>query len=219
MFVDVVSDIVCPWCFLGRKRLLKAVNALKEQKIILRWKPFQLNPEMPQSGKPYQAHMKTALGSKNAVDEAERALVALGEDEDIAFDFEAIKIAPNTLNTHRVIYWAEQDAPGTQDKLVGELFSRYFEQGQDISSIDVLVDAANISGMRGDVIGKLLQADIDKDTIQQDIAMARKIGVQGVACFIIDQKFVVMGAQPTDVLIDVIQQTANGFELGTAEDR
>lgn len=219
IYIDIVSDLVCPWCYLGRKRLFKALDSLAGVDTQLNWKPFQLNPQMPIGGKPYQLHMKSILGSQSAVDEAEKTLSELGEIDGIMFDFEAIQIAPNTLDAHRVVYWASQDANGIQDKLVAELFSRYFEQGQNIGEHAVLVDAAAAVGMRADVVEKLLQTAIDRDTITQDIMTASNIGVRGVPCFILDQKFVIMGAQPTEVLADAIQQIADGFEPGTAEDR
>ncbi len=219
IYINMVGDLVCPWCFLGRKRLLKAISSLPNIDIRLLWKPFQLRPDMPPLGKPYQQHMKTVLGSQDAVDEAERSLIELGNQEDIEFDFAAIKIAPNTLNAHRVVYWAEQDQPDTQNKLIDELYSRYFEQGQNIGDKSILVDAAGAVGMRADVIEKLLNTEIDCDTLQQDCGKAYQIGVRGVPCFIIDQKYVIMGAQPQEVLADAIQQIADGFEPGHTEDR
>ncbi|MHC5307298.1 DsbA family oxidoreductase [Bartonella sp. LJL80] len=219
IYIDIVSDLVCPWCYLGRKRLFKALDSLAGVETQLNWKPFQLTSQMPIGGKPYQLHMKSILGSQSAVDEAEKTLSELGEIDGIMFDFEAIQIAPNTLDAHRVVYWASQDANGIQDKLVAELYSRYFEQGQNIGDHAVLVDAAAAVGMRADVVEKLLQTAIDRDTITQDIMTASNIGVRGVPCFILDQKFVIMGAQPTEVLADAIQQIADGFEPGTAEDR
>lgn len=217
--IDVIADIVCPWCFLGRKRLEKAIALLPEIDIRVSWKPFQLSPEIPSAGKPYQDHMRSVLGSRDAVDESERTLIALGEEDGIAFDFNAISRMPNTLDAHRVIYWASQDKEGVQDRLVGELFSRYFEQGQDIGKPEVLIEAASTSGMQGNVVGKLLTTDIDRNTIIEDIVGAQYIGVRGVPSFIVDKKFVVMGAQPVDILADAIQQTADGFEPGAAEDR
>lgn len=219
IMIDVIADIVCPWCFLGRKRLEKAITLLPEFDINVHWKPFQLSPEIPQQGKPYQEHMRAILGNRDAVDEAERTLIALGEEDGIAFDFSAIARMPNTLDAHRVIYWAAQDENGVQDALVGELFSRFFEQGQDIGKAEILVEAAAAAGMKARVVEKLLTTDIDRDTIQQDITGAHYIGVRGVPCFIVDKKFVVMGAQPIELLADAIQQTADGFEPGTVEDR
>lgn len=219
IYINMISDLVCPWCFIGRKRLLSAIKSLPEINIKLRWTPFQLYPNMKPEGVPYSLHMKKILGSQDAVDETERTLIDLGKQEDIEFDFSAITKEPNSLDAHRVVYWAAQDKEKTQEKLIDELFSRFFEQGQNIGDRAVLVDAAKSIGMRGDVVDKLLQTSIDKDTIKQDSAHSYYIGIRGVPSFILDQKYVVMGAQPTEVLADTIEQIADGFEPGSSEDR
>lgn len=219
IYINMISDLVCPWCFIGRKRLLSAIKSLPEINIKLRWTPFQLYPNMKPEGVPYSLHMKKILGSQDAVDETERTLIDLGKQEDIEFDFSAITKEPNSLDAHRVVYWAAQDKEKTQEKLIDELFSRFFEQGQNIGDRAVLVDAAKSVGMRGDVVDKLLQTSVDKDTIKQDSAHSYYIGVRGVPSFILDQKYVVMGAQPTEVLADTIEQIADGFEPGSSEDR
>ena len=219
IYINMISDLVCPWCFIGRKRLFKAIAALPEITIKLSWTPFQLYPNMKPEGIPYPIHMKKVLGNQNAIDETERTLIELGKQEDIEFDFAAIKTEPNSLDAHRVVYWASQDKKGIQEKLIAELFSRFFEQGQNIGDHAILVDAAKSVGMRFDVVEKLLETDIDKDTIKQDSAHSYYIGVRGVPSFIIDKKYVVMGAQPTEVLIDTIEQIADGYEPGASEDQ
>lgn len=217
--IDVVSDVVCPWCFLGRKRLEQALATVPDVDAEVRWRPYQLDPTLPPQGKDRQAYMREKFGNGSKIDDIHRQLTELGEENGIVFDFEAITRAPNTLDAHRLIHWAAQAAPGTQDKLVGTLFSLYFEQGQDIGDHEVLVDAAASVGMDGAVVARLLQSEADKATIREEIDTANRIGVRGVPCFIIDQKFAVMGAQTPDVLADAIQQTAEGFEPGIAEDR
>ncbi|WP_297323200.1 DsbA family oxidoreductase [uncultured Bartonella sp.] len=219
IYINMISDLVCPWCFIGRNRLIKAIKCLPEIEVKLRWTPFQLYPDLPAEGVPYQLHMKKILGSQNAIDETERTLIELGKQEEIEFDFASIKTEPNSLDAQRVVYWAAQDKERTQDKLIVELFSRFFEQGQNIGNHAVLVEAAGKAGMRADVVEKLLQTPIDKDTVKQDCAHAYHIGVRGIPCFIIDQKYVVMGAQPVEVLTDAIKQIADGFEPGSAQDR
>ncbi len=217
--IDVVSDVVCPWCFLGRKRLHNALAMLPDIEATIRWRPYQLDATLPPQGKDRTTYMREKFGNSSKVDDIHKQLTALGEESGIIFDFEAITRAPNTLDAHRLIYWADQAAPGTQDKLVGTLFSLYFEQGQDIGDHEVLVDAAASVGMDGAVVARLLQGDADKTTIREEIDTATRIGVQGVPCFIIDQKYAVMGAQSADLLADAIRQTAEGFEPGIAEDR
>lgn len=217
--IDVVSDVVCPWCFLGRKRLENALAMLPDVEAEIRWRPFQLDPTLPPQGKDRQAYMREKFGNGSKIDDIHKQLTELGEENGIVFDFEAITRAPNTLDAHRLIHWAAQAAPDTQNKLVGTLFSLYFEQGQDIGDHEVLVDAAASVGMDAAVVARLLESDADKATIREEIDAANRIGVRGVPCFIIDQKYAVMGAQNADVLADAIRQTAEGFEPGISEDR
>lgn len=217
--IDVVSDVVCPWCFLGRKRLENALAMLPDVEAEIRWRPFQLDPTLPPQGKDRQAYMREKFGNGSKIDDIHKQLTELGEENGIVFDFEAITRAPNTLNAHRLIHWAAQAAPDTQNKLVGTLFSLYFEQGQDIGDHEVLVDAAASVGMDAAVVARLLESDADKATIREEIDTANRIGVRGVPCFIIDQKYAVMGAQTADALADAIRQTAEGFEPGISEDR
>ena len=217
--IDVISDVVCPWCFLGYKRLQKALEIIAPLETLIRWHPYQLDPALPPQGKDRSAYLKEKFGSTSQSDDVHRQLVSLGKADDIEFDFDAIAIAPNTLDAHRVIHWAAQAGPGIQDRVVGGLFSRYFEQGENIGDPAILVQAATESGMQGAVVARLLESDIDRDTVHSEIVMAGKIGVRGVPCFIIDSKYVVMGAQAAEVLADAIQQIADGFEPGTTEDR
>lgn len=217
--IDVVSDVVCPWCFLGRKRLINALSMLPDIEASIRWRPYQLDPSLPPQGKDRHIYMREKFGNSSKIDDIHKQLTELGEESGIIFDFEVITRAPNTLDAHRLIHWADQAGPGIQDKIVGNLFSLYFEQGQDIGDTEVLVDAAASVGMDGAVVARLLQGDADKATIREEIDTAARIGVQGVPCFIIDQKYAVMGAQSADLLADAIRQTAEGFEPGIAEDR
>ncbi|WP_265975371.1 DsbA family oxidoreductase [Brucella intermedia] len=217
--IDVVSDVVCPWCFLGRKRLEAALAMVPDVEAEVRWRPFQLDPTLPPQGKDRQAYMREKFGTGGKIDDIHKQLTELGEENGIVFDFDAIARAPNTLDAHRVIHWAAQAAPDMQDRMVGLLFSLYFEQGQDIGDHEVLVDAAASVGMDAAVVARLLQSDADKATIREEIDTANRIGVRGVPCFIIDQKYAVMGAQSAAVLADAIRQTAEGFEPGIAEDR
>ncbi len=217
--IDVVSDVVCPRCFLGRKRLEQALELTPEVDAEVRWRPYQLDPSLPSQGKDRQAYMREKFGTGSKIDDIHKQLTELGEENDIVFDFEAITRAPNTLDAHRLIHWAAQAGPGLQDKLVGRLFSLYFEQGQDIGDHEVLIDAAASVGMEAPIVARLLQSEADKATIREEIDTANRIGVRGVPCFIIDQKYAVMGAQSASALADAIQQTAEGFEPGISEDR
>ena len=217
--IDVVSDVVCPWCYVGRMQLKKALSFLPDIEVDIRWRPYQLDPTLPPQGKDRQTYLREKFGSDDRVDEIHRQLAQIGEGVGIDFDFEAITRSPNTFDAHRLVHWAAQASSDAQDMVVGTLFSFYFEQGLDIGDHEVLVDASASAGMEAPIVARLLQSDADKDTIRADIDTANRIGVRGVPCFILDQKYAVMGAQPAEILADAIRQTAEGFEPGNAADR
>lgn len=183
------------------------------------FKPYLLNPDMPAAGRPYQAYLRQKLGGAEEIAATHDTLRKLGGEVEIEFDFEAIETMPDTLDAHRLVYWAGQAEAGTQTQVVEELFSRFFEQGQNIADHAVLIDAAAESGMRADVVEKLLQTDIDRQTIRDDAALAQKLGVRGVPCYIADKKYAIMGAENTEMLADTFRQIANGFAPVQAEDR
>lgn len=126
--IDVVSDVVCPWCFLGRKRLESALALNPDLDVTVNWRPFQLDPTIPRQGKDRNRYMQEKFGSSDRIFEIHQQLIELGKEAGIEFDFEAIEISPNTLDAHRLIRWASQAKPNVQDKVVGILFSYYFEQ-------------------------------------------------------------------------------------------
>ncbi|MEP7455424.1 DsbA family oxidoreductase [Phyllobacterium sp. SB3] len=210
--IDVVSDVVCPWCFLGRKRLENALTMNPDLEVTVNWRPFQLDPTIPRQGKDRNRYMQDKFGSSDKIFEIHQQLVELGKEEGIEFDFEAIEIAPNTLDAHRLIRWASQANPNVQDEVVGILFSYYFEQGKNIGDPQILLEAAEEAGMDGAIVASLLQTDADTVGVQQEIDTANQVGVRGVPCFILDQKYAVMGAQSADALADAIRQTADGYE-------
>jgi predicted DsbA family dithiol-disulfide isomerase len=151
--IDVVSDVVCPWCFLGMKRLENALAGLPDIKAEVHWRPFQLDPTIPPEGKERKAYMLAKFSDENRLKQVHANLVSLGAVEGIAFDFDAITVAPNTLDAHRLIRWAAASGAGVQDKLARSLFSLYFEQGKNIGDRAVLVEAAR-AGPSASIFGK-----------------------------------------------------------------
>ncbi|MCO5065626.1 MAG: DsbA family protein [Rhizobiaceae bacterium] len=206
--VDVVSDVVCPWCFVGKRRLDAALATLPDIDVEVRWRPFQLDPTIPPEGKDRRAYMIGKFGSEDRIRQIHANIVQLGAVEGISFDFDAIKVAPNTLDAHRVVRWAAGSGADVQNRLVGILFSAYFEQGQNIGDHSVLLEAAQLSGMDVPVVEALLPSDADRDAVQTEIATASRMGISGVPCFLLDNKYAVMGAQDTRVLADAIRQVA-----------
>lgn len=204
--VDVVSDVVCPWCFIGKRRLDAALAAVPDIGVEVQWRPFQLDPTIPPEGKDRRAYMIGKFGSQERIDQIHANIVQLGAVEGIAFDFDAIKVAPNTLDAHRVIRWAAGSGSDVQNRLVDILFRAYFEQGQNIGDHTVLLEAAQLSGMDARLVEALLPSDADRDEVKTEIATASRMGITGVPCFLLENKYAVMGAQETNVLANAIQQ-------------
>ncbi|OBQ75316.1 DsbA family oxidoreductase [Mesorhizobium erdmanii] len=206
--VDVVSDVVCPWCFIGQKRLDKAVAAAGDVDVHIRWRPFQLDPTIPPGGKDRREYMLAKFGSDERIREIHARIEPLGEAEGISFAFEAIKVAPNTLDAHRLIRWAGAAGEAVQNRLVRRLFQLNFEEGVNIGDHSVLVEAARDAGMDASVVATLLPTDADVEAVRTEIATASRMGISGVPCFLLEGKYAVMGAQDVDTLADAIRQVA-----------
>lgn len=208
--VDVISDVVCPWCFLGMKRLEHAVSIVPEVGVDVRWRPYQLDPAVPAGGLPRREYMLAKFGSEERLHEAHTRLAELGEVEGIRFRFGAIERAPNTLDAHRVIRWAAspKSPPEAQSDVVRRLFSLYFEEGRDIGDRAVLTEAAGESGMDASLVEALLASNADEDAVRAEIDTAAQMGVRGVPCFLLEGKYAVMGAQEVDTLAEAIRRVA-----------
>ncbi|OCP24228.1 MULTISPECIES: DsbA family oxidoreductase [unclassified Ensifer] len=207
--IDIVSDVVCPWCYLGKARLDQAIaNVGSEVQVAVQWRPYQLNPDLPPEGVDHKQHLAAKLGGQAAVDRAHETLNALGNADGIAFDFDAVKISPNTLDAHRLIRWAATNGEAAQSAVVGLLFKANFEEGRNVGDQSVLLDIATEAGLDRPVIAALLNSDADKDAVREEIGMAREMGVTGVPCFILDGQYAVMGAQSVDVLSNALREIA-----------
>lgn len=212
--VDVVSDVVCPWCFVGQKRLDRAVSNLPDIDVEIRWRPYQLDPTIPQGGKDRRQYMIEKFGSEERIRQVHQRLEALGTQEGIDFAFDAIRIAPNTLDAHRVIRWASAAGQDVQNRLVRRLFQLNFEQGADIGDHGVLIAAAREAGMDAAVVETLLPTEADVDAVGSEIATASRMGITGVPCFLLEGKYAVMGAQEAEALADAIRQVAAAKSRG-----
>ncbi|MDN2566347.1 DsbA family oxidoreductase [Aquibium sp. A9E412] len=207
--VDVVSDVMCPWCYIGQKRLDRALAALPQDVAVeVRWRPFQLDPTLPPEGKDRAAYLAEKFGDGERAGRIYETVREAGRKEAIAFDFDAIAVAPNTLDAHRVLRWAASAGPGVQDRLARRLFALYFEEGAHIGDHTVLVAAAREAGMDAALVETLLATEADRDAVRQEIATAAGMGINGVPCFLIDGRYAVMGAQEAEVLADAIGKVA-----------
>ena len=215
--VDVVSDVVCPWCFIGQKRLDKAIASAGDVEVHIRWRPFQLDPTIPPQGKDRHDYMLAKFGSDERIREIHARIEPLGDAEGISFAFDTIKVAPNTLDAHRLIRWAGAAGEDVQNRLVRRLFQLNFEEGANIGDHTVLVEAAREAGMDAAVVETLLPSDADVEAVRTEIATASRMGITGVPCFLLEDKYAVMGAQDADTLADAIRQVAAAKARGELE--
>ena len=210
MTVDVVSDVVCPWCYLGKRRLELALEEAEDVTVEVRWRPFQLDPTIPEGGVDREEYFREKFGDLTRVAAIHERLKELGDGVGIRFAFERIARTPNTLDAHRLIRWASIEGAG---EAVGEkLFSLFFEDGADLGDIDVLVEAAVSAGLPGDLVRRLLESDADREEVREEIATAQRIGVTGVPCFIIDGRYAVMGAQEPEAIVAALRQARDERE-------
>ncbi|HEV7305155.1 DsbA family protein [Ensifer sp.] len=206
--IDIVSDVVCPWCYLGKARLDQAIANVPDVLVSVQWRPYQLNPDLPPEGVDHKKHLASKLGGQEAVDRAHDMLRDLGNADGIDFDFDAVKISPNTLDAHRLVRWAATRGAEAQSAVVGLLFKANFEEGRNVGDHVVLLDIAEAAGLDRPVIATLLASDADKDAVNEEVEMARDMGVTGVPCFIIEGQYAVMGAQSVEVLTNALTEIA-----------
>ena len=211
--VDVVSDAVCPWCYLGKRRLEAAIRDAGVP-VEIRWRPFQLDPAVPPIGLERTAYMLGKFGDQAKIDAAHDRLTEAGAALGLSFAFDRITRAPNTLDAHRLIRWAAamgktdmagQPAPaGQQDAVVEALFRAYFSEGRDIGDRKVLVEIAAAQGLDATLVHRLLASGADEADTREEIASAVRLGVTGVPFFIFAGRYAVPGAQEPRVLAGAI---------------
>lgn len=205
--IDVVSDVVCPWCYLGKHRLEQALAAVPEIDAEIRWRPFQLDPTIPPEGVDRAEYVRRKFGGPEALDGPHQHLAQAGAAAGIDYHFDRITRSPNTIDAHRLLRWAAE--AGAEGPLVEHLFHLYFSDGADIGSHAVLAQAAQDVGMDADAVARDLATDRDRAQVQADIQSASRAGITGVPCFIFDRRAAVMGAQSPEVLVSAIRQALN----------
>ncbi len=206
--VGMIADLVCPWCYLGKRRLDAALGAVRGPST-LRWLPFQLNPDMPSAGMGFEEYLASKFGDPAKVQPALDELTRAGLGEGIRFRFDLMKRVPNTLDAHRVMQLAEEEGASAAGVAEG-LFSGFFEEGRDIGEREVLVQIAGNHGLERDGVLRALDDDKARDRVLDREAEVRRSGVTGVPDFLINDRLFVIGAQPTDVLVDAFDRAMFG---------
>ncbi len=214
--VDIVSDVVCPWCYIGKRRLESALLKSGHTAPVVRWHPFQLNPDIPGAGVDRRGYLENKFGGPERAREIYARVEAAGRDAGIAFRFDAIERQPNTVNAHRLIGWAQQADAAHADALVERLFSAYFVEGTNIGDQDALVRLAAASGYDEHAARKYLESDAGRADVEAADQQSKSAGVTGVPFFIFNRRLAVSGAQPADLLIDAIAQSSPNHKQKTS---
>ena len=210
--IDIVSDLVCPWCFIGKHRMTGAVALVREKfpetRFRLNWLPFFLNPDTPPEGEPYRAFLEAKFGGKAQVSRLQMDVADAGRDAGVEFDFERISIRPNTLHAHRLIYRAQSTGrqPAEIEALVERLFVAHFQRGENIGDIATLGEIAAECGDRMDDVTEYLESTMDVDQVRSLFDGISGQGISGVPLFVIQDRLAVPGAQSSAVLAAAILQ-------------
>ena len=211
MQIDIYSDIVCPWCYVGKRRIERALTAVGGD-IHVTWRPFQLNPTMPPDGMDRTTYLKAKFGSLEAFGQMKEQLLAAGQEEQIPFAFEKIQRTPNTFSAHRLVWHAAQQ--GKQDKVVEALFRAYFLEGKNIGDVKILTHVADEAGLDRTEAETFLASDKGVVEVQGEEAAGRKLGIRGVPYFVLNGSIAISGAQSPDIFVSAIRQAGESVIKG-----
>jgi predicted DsbA family dithiol-disulfide isomerase len=202
--LDILSDPICPWCYIGKANLERALEKVGDHPFEIEWHPFQLNPNMPAGGVDRRTYLETKFGGQEGAVKAYLPVAQHAEKAGLKINFEGIQVTPNTLDAHRLIHWAGLE--GKQTAMVAALFRAYFVDGRNIGDHETLADIAGEVGLDREMIACLLASDADLEDIKSRDAHSREMGVSAVPTFIVDNRHVVPGAQPPELWVSVIEE-------------
>ena len=202
--LDILSDPICPWCYIGKANLERALEKVGDHPFEIEWHPFQLNPNMPAGGVDRRTYLETKFGGQEGAVKAYLPVAQHAEKAGLKINFEGIQVTPNTLDAHRLIHWAGLE--GKQTAMVAALFRAYFVDGRNIGNHETLADIAGEVGLDREMIARLLASDADLEDIKSRDAHSREMGVSAVPTFIVDNRHVVPGAQPPELWVSVIEE-------------
>lgn len=204
--IDMVSDVVCPWCFIGKRRLEKAIALLPDVPVVVHFRPYFLNPWIPRAGISREEYLTTKFGSPERYRDIAQRVAQAAAAEGLTYALDRIKRQPNTLDCHRLILWSRSATDPSNMKQ--RLMELYFTEGADLTDPKTLIQAATDCGMDGDLVRRLLASDADVDRVEGEANGAKEAGIDGVPCFIFGGSTIVTGAQSPEYLASAIERTA-----------
>jgi len=207
--LDILSDPICPWCYIGKTNLDRAMADNPDHPFVIEWHPFQLNPNMPEGGVDRRAYLENKFGGQKGAVEVYGRIDEAAKNVGLEINWQGITKTPNTFNAHRLIHWAGIE--GRQTAVVAAMFRAYFMQGRDIGDIDILIEIAEECAMDPEATRRLLQSDSDRKSLHEREAQSREMGVNSVPTFIVGNHAVVPGAQPPEMWADVIKDYNEEF--------
>jgi predicted DsbA family dithiol-disulfide isomerase len=213
--IDIVSDVVCPWCYIGKKRIEDALALAADVPVEVHWRPFFLNNWVPREGISRDEYLTAKFGSPEAYKGIAGRVVDAAGEEGLSYHPELVKRQPNTTDCHRLIHWAE--AIGKAAEMKQRLMELYFRDGGDLTDVDTLVQAAADVGLDADDARRRLGSDEDVELISGQAKEASDKGISGVPTFVLAQKYAVSGAQPADQLARAIRQVSAEVNAQAAE--
>jgi predicted DsbA family dithiol-disulfide isomerase len=208
--IDMVSDVVCPWCFIGKRRLEKAIELLPEVPVAVRFRPYFLNPWVPRAGISREEYLTTKFGSPERYRGIAQRVAQAAAAEGLTYTLDSIKRQPNTLDCHRLILWA--DEIGNAACMKQRLMDLYFTEGGDLTDAEVLIQAAVQCGLDATLVRRRLTADDDVERVERDSNSAKEAGIDGVPCFIFGGVLAVSGAQDPAYLADAMARAVDEVE-------
>lgn len=201
MKIDIIIDTICPWCYVGKKRFDRALELRPQENLQVGWRAFQLNPNMPPDGMDSREYGAEKFGGLDRARSIHDSITETAAEEGISFDFRKIRHVPNTIHSHRLVRFAAEQ--GLQTPVISEIFDAYFMEGRNIGDVGELIEIGAAAGLDETDTTAFLSSDRDVDTILAEDELARRLGVNGVPCFIINRTYAVSGAQSPEVLVQV----------------
>jgi predicted DsbA family dithiol-disulfide isomerase len=213
--LDIVSDVVCPWCYIGKRRIENALALIPDVPVEVRWRPFFLNSWVPREGISREEYLTAKFGSVEAYKGIAGRVVQAAGEEGLSYHPELVKRQPNTIDCHRLIHWAEQNGKAAEMKQ--RLMELYFRDGGDLTDVNVLVQAAADVGLDADDVRKRLATDEDVARVSADAQEAAEKGISGVPTYVFAQKYAVSGAQDPNLLARAIRDVSAEINAQAAE--